>query len=307
MNDRLWRPLAGMAGLYVTAGLAAGLFLRWYRPWPPGTDLRFTAAAVALPLALALGYLMGSIRHFQEERLVRAGMGQPRFEDGRRVVAIGPIEVLGPALLSPFTRRECAAYQYQIEHDSRDAGGGLTVVRDYWGMALTPCQIRTPAGPVRILGAALLEQEAQEPRGHSYRAASDYLHAATFRHPSGGGDRLGPAAPDASEADTFREDVCADLGHIHERRDSEGELRQLRLVERRVEVGAAVCAAGIYSARKQALVPTRRGVKGLRLTTYGPERWAEENRRWGRIYVRWGLFFLALAAVAALGTRWLTF
>ena len=309
MAFRSLRALLGMAALYGAAFGAAFVFLSWYRHWPPGTSVRLTAAAVAVPLAVALGFMTGSLRYFEEARLLRAAIGgAARLEDGRRVVAMGPIEALGPVLKSPFTRRNCVAYQYRIERDVREADRGITVVRDYWGIALTPCQIMTAAGPVRLLGYARLEQKADEPTGEAYRAAADFLHATTFRHPGAPDERQEPRAePESTESNSFLDDVCADGEHLHTRRDSERDLRHRRLVERRLEVGATVCAVGLYSADKLALVPTRWGVKNMRITTQGPEKWADETGSWGRAYIRWGVFFLLLAAAAALATRWVSF
>lgn len=309
MGLRTFRALLGMAALYAAAFGAALVFLTWYRNWPPGTSLRATAAAAAVPLAVALGFMAGSLRYFEEARLLRAARGgAARLADGRRVVAMGPIEALGPVLKSPFTRRDCVAYQYRIERDVRHPDRGITVVRDYWGIALTPCQIMTAAGPVRLLGYARLEQKADEPAGEAYRAAADFLQATRFRHPGAPDEPQEPRPePETTESASFLDDVCADAEHLHTRRDSERDLRRRRLVERRLEVGATVCAVGMYSADKLALVPTRWGVKNMRITTQGPEGWAKETADWGRTYVRWGAFFLLLAAAAALVTRWVSF
>ena len=141
-----------------------------------------------------------------------AAGGVARLEDGRRVVAMGPIEALGPVLKSPFTRRNCVAYQYRIERDVREADRGITVVRDYWGIALTPCQIVTAAGPVRLLGYARLEQKADEPVGEAYRAAADFLQATRFRHPGAPDEPQEPRTElEATESASFLDDVCACL------------------------------------------------------------------------------------------------
>lgn len=305
MEYRTVRTLLGVVGSYATATTASYLFLRWYRP-SPFDDVSMSAALLGLPLAASLGYLWGSRGYFQEARLILRSMAQPNFEDGKRVVAVGRIEALGPPLKGPFTGTECVAYQYEIDHEGRDADHRPIRVRDYWGMAVWPYQIRTAAGPVRILAYARLEAPPSIlTDDDAYRAAEAYLVSTSFRHPTSAGERLGSLAePLSTESDTFADDICADDGHLHLKRGSGAELRKLRLLERRLAVGEAVCAAGYYSAAKKALVPTSQGLKQLRISTYLPENWAAENRGWGRTYILWGVGLGLFSIAGALATRW---
>jgi hypothetical protein len=129
--------------------------------------------------------------------------------------------------------------------------------------------------------------------------------SASFRHPASPGERLGSLAePLSTESDTFGDDICADESHLHLQRGGGAELRKLRLLERRLHVGAAVCAAGCYSAARKALVPSGAGSKQLRISTFTPENWAAENRGWGRTYIRWGVGFGIFSIACALATRW---
>ena len=166
MDYRTIRTLLGVVGLYATAAAAAYLFLRWYRP-SPLDDVSMSAALLGLPLAASLGYLFGSRGYFQEAGLILRSVAQPSLEDGKRVVAVGRIEALGPPLKGPFTGTECVAYQYDIDHEGRTARqrNRRIRVRDYWGMAVCPYQIRTAAGPVRILAYARLEAPPLRPHG----------------------------------------------------------------------------------------------------------------------------------------------
>jgi hypothetical protein len=168
-------------------------------------------------------------------------------------------------------------------------------------MAVCPYQVQTPPGPVRILVYPRLETAREELDGEeARRAAEAYVRSTTFRHPADIGERLGSLAePIGVESDHFRDDICADASHagrppIRETK----EVHTLRLVERRIEVGKSVCAAGYYSAAKKALVPAPRGGPELRISTRSPEAWSAETREWGTTYVRWGIGSLTVFALA---------
>jgi hypothetical protein len=233
----------------------------------------------------------------------------PKLDDGERVFISGPVEPLAPALKSPVTGTECVAYQYHIDHEVPGLDGPPRRVRDYWGMAASPYQIRTPAGPVRILGYARLEQPPFVAMDdEAFKAAEAYLYATSYRHPESPGEKYGSLAePLEIESDTFADDICSDGNHLHLRRDHLEELLKLRrveIVERSLAVGEMVSASGCYSQTKGALVPTSQGLKQLRVTTYLPENWAAENRQWGMTYIRWGIGFSVVTIACALATRW---
>jgi len=303
MEPLVFRTLVRIVAVYLAAVGAAFSFLRLYRPDSTGPQ----AALVAVPLAAAIGYFMGARACRKEERLILDAIEHPRLEDGRRAVAFGPVEALGPLLTSPITRQACVAYQYLIDHESRSLHGPGMWVRDYWGMAVTPFQIRTPAGPVRVLGYARLEGANQQyVTEEAYRAAEDYVRATAYRHPTGLGEREGSLAePISTESDAFQDDICANAKHVgqtlHE--DAAG-LRKQRLSEARLDAGQAVCALGYYSAEKGALVPTTQGVKQLRIATQSPEFFAADNRATARSLSWWGVGAAVIAVAAALATRW---
>jgi hypothetical protein len=288
-----------LLALYAGVAYATYVFLHWYRPaLELGT---WTIGLLALPLSCGLGYLAGSRHYLEEARLVLESKDRPRLVDGQRVVVTGPVEALDVLVRSPIAQKDCVAYQYLIDHEVKHPGEPPTRVRDYWGMSMVPWQVRTPAGAVRILGYANLEAfpEDVEPE-QAYPAAEAYLRRTSFRRPVSAGERLGSLAePLTTESDTFHDDICAELSQ-----PSREELRKLQVSERCLTVGQTVCAAGQYSAAKQALVPTTNGVKQLRISTYSPELWASENTDWAKTYVRWGTGFLILGCACVLGTRW---
>jgi hypothetical protein len=308
MSHHVLRAAGRLGALYGLVWAGCYLFVRWYRADAIGLDIGWTAGLVALPFAAAAGYVAGARHYFSEERLLLRSGERPVLQDGQRVVVVGPMVPLGETVRSPLTGQDCLAYEYQIDHEGRDQEHRRVRVRDYWGMARCPSAIETPAGRVRILGYARLETPFDTVEGEdAYRAATAYVRATPMRHPTDIGDRLGSLAePFDTESDQFRDDICANPDHKGRTSltGEEADLRALRLTERRLEAGQTVCAAGCYSAEKQALVPTTSGVKQLRVTAASPELWASESRDWGYTYLRWGAVFAVVGVACALATRW---
>jgi hypothetical protein len=307
MSNLVLRAAGRMLGLYAAAWAGCHLFLRWYAPAPVGQDNGWTAVLLALPFSAAVGYLSGARRYLSEEKLLLRSVSQPVLQDGKRVVAMGTLVPLGDTLRAPLSGRECVAYEYQIEHDGTDANHQPIPVRDYWGMGRSPAAIDTPAGPIRILGYARIEEGFDVLQGEDdYRRAEAYVRATAFRHPDRGGERAGSLAePFDTESDRFLDDLCADPAHTGvSLKGEETDVRRLRLTERRLEPGTAVCAAGRYSAGQQALVPTTSGPQPLRISSYSPQQWASENRDWAYTYLRWGAVFAVVGVFGALATRW---
>jgi hypothetical protein len=307
MSGLVMRAVGRMAALYGAVWAACHVFVNWYAPAPAGQGNGWTVVLLAIPFSAAIGYISSARRYLNEEKLLLRSVAQPVLRDGTRVVAMGTLVPLGETLRSPLGGRECVAYEYELDHQGTDANNQPTRVRDYWGMGRCPAAIETPAGRIRILGYARLESgfdvlEAPE----DYRRAEEYVRATAFRHPSRAGERLGSLAePFDTESDRFRDDLCANPSHREvSLRGEDADVRPLRLNERRLEAGDAVCAAGTYSADKQALVPTTSGPEQLRISSYSPQQWASENRDWAYTYLRWGAVFAVVGVFGALATRW---
>jgi hypothetical protein len=292
--------LRGLA-VYALLCIPVHYFLRWYRPQLEGV---LPTALLALPLTMALGYVVGARQHLREERLILDATRQTVFRDGARVVAVGPVTPLREAVKSPFTGKECVAYRYVIDREDTSGDGPPTRIRDYWGMALCPCSIETPSGPVRILGWPSLETYVEVLEDKA--PADAYVRSTTFRHPTSAVERFGSLKePYEVESDQFHDDVCANEAH-----DSAGwhvevpELTDRDVSEWRVDVGQAVFATGIYSATLKALLPSGIDAQRLRLSTFTPELWASENRDQAYTYLGWGAAFAVVTVVSALATRW---
>jgi hypothetical protein len=263
-----------------------------------------STSLLAVPLTMAVGYVVAARQHLHEERRVLDATRQTVFRDGQRVVAVGPITPLGEALKGPFTGKECVAYRYLIDREEKNADGPPSRIRDYWGMALCPCSIETASGPVRILGWPSLETYVDVLEDKT--PADAYVRATAFRHPATKTERLGSLEePYEAESDQFHDDVCADGTHDDARWHAEvPDFKGRDVSEWRVEIGQVVCATGTYSAALKALMPSGSGTLRLRLSTFTPELWASENRDQAYTYLGWGAFFAVVSVAGALATRW---
>ena len=305
MNTLVSRTVVRLATGYLVCAAPAFVFLRGYLGEP---DVYGRAALVALPLAIAVMYVLTARGCLAEEKLLLGAIERPVLKDGERVAATGPVEALGPLLTSPFSRHPCVVYQYRIYHIVHHPGHPPREVQDFWGMAVTPHQILTPAGGVRVRGYARLEGGATvfADEDEAYRAAQAWLDSTAFRHPASAGERYGSLAePIDTEADTFRDDVRSkpETLDLEQRVRSTGR-REYIVTEQRLDVGQTVCAMGEYSAEKQALVPSRSGIRQLRISTASPQLWAASSREEAGTMYRWAAGFAVVGLAAALALRW---
>lgn len=261
-----------------------GLYAWYLKPrfeWPGwllGAGLGSVFAVVFL------GSFSG-LRHAAKDRsaLARAEKGEaPR--DGRLEAASGELFAEGTPLVAPFTRRECALYDYDVKPP---AAGSRNAASEYAGLAMTPSVIRTPYGSVRLLGFPILdsfpkasavldeeeEDDADEHDGLEASDASEIPPASRLSSP--------PPPPVPSkrptlaaarayvEATPFAEGGIASLaaGLFEAVADDDGSVRKdwrigaapptlvgRRVTERCVEPGTTVTAIGVFSAARGGLV-----------------------------------------------------
>ncbi|HQQ77160.1 MAG TPA: hypothetical protein PLB01_07375 [Thermoanaerobaculia bacterium] len=174
------------------------------------------------------------------EALKRAVAGEPP-KDGRLEAASGRVRPLGAPLEAPFTGRACVAYEYDVKNPSAERS-------DFAGVALAPCAIDSPRGPVRILGWSMLDefpkalQEEIDPaRGLAY------LRSTTF-------EPLGLV----NALSFFKNLVTDQDGSIRKDMriaDSEPDLEGKRIEEKVVPVGSTVTVLGIWSEAERGIAP----------------------------------------------------
>jgi len=182
----------------------------------------------------------------------RAARHEPP-QDGRLIVAAGPIRPLSAPLTSPFSREPCVAYDYEVLSDDRiGSPRGSPRPCGIAGIALAASAIDTPHGSVRLLGFPLLDEFPKTRTGGPETATRlrEYVATTTFEAMQGfGALNLFSALDDAlaDEDGVVRKDFRL--------KDEPMSFERRTISERIVPVGQDVCALGRYDADKRALVP----------------------------------------------------
>lgn len=241
-----------LISLLLWAALAAGFYFLYHGRFSPPAD-RWGAIAAGFFTALGIGALRTAMQSAADARRVSAaiyGETSAAPEDGKTMAAYGSILPLGKPLESPFTHRKAVVYSYEIEHE-RSSSDGTTTVKDYSGLALTPCAISTPYGPIRLLGFPQLEGFGKE-YVSELDNARQYIAQTQFEEMKGlNVGAIYHAVKDViTEADgDLRKDWC--IGRVEEL-DEDHTLR-----EEVVPAGEQVCAIGMYSSADNGLIPSR--------------------------------------------------
>src|SRR5439155_13512938 len=117
----------------------------YHARFPTPADL-YGALAGGFFTALGIGSIRLAMQAAGDARRVAAAMsGEMSYapEDGKTMAAYGPIVPLGKALETPFSRRKAVVYNYDVTH-TEQTSDGTNAVKDYSGLALTPCAVSTP-------------------------------------------------------------------------------------------------------------------------------------------------------------------
>ncbi len=115
---------------------------------PPPRD-RFAALAAGLSLWLGWGCVETAGEARRNMAALRAAMAGERPLDGARAAAIGPIHAAsGRPLAAPISGKPCVLYEYGIHTTGSEESKEPLAA----GFALAPSEMRSPAGPIRLLG-----------------------------------------------------------------------------------------------------------------------------------------------------------
>lgn len=216
------------------------------------------------------------------EALKRAVAGEAP-KDGRLEAASGRVRALGAPLEAPFTGRPCVAYEYDVKNPDAQRS-------DFVGVALAPCAIDAPRGPVRILGWSMLDEfpKTLKEEIDSSRALS-YLRTAPFE----------PLR--ITNALSFLSGLLADQdGSIRKDMrvgDGEPDLEGRHLSERIVPEGSTVTVLGVWSEAERGFRPASSAMMN-RLYPVSPATVLMGTRGSAlKTFVIALLFFIALHAI----------
>jgi hypothetical protein len=197
-------------------------------------------------LWLTLAYLISIPGGFLDWWNLRPG-AKPR--DGKRAAIAGPIRALGASAHSPFTKTACVAYHYKIT-----SWAGESPSTAYEGFMLVPSYIATEDGQVKIQAWPELDVKWEPVRGAELKEnVRAYLDATSFTNTLAGGFR--------GMLEEMRKHLADDDGAIrYDYRIAAvaDDLDKCKIEERVIRAGESVCAVGIYSEERKALVPDRK-------------------------------------------------
>ncbi len=191
--------------------------------------------------AILFGSAMGLATGGSDREALKRAVAGEAPKDGRLEAASGRVRALGAPLEAPFTGRACVAYEYNVKNPEVKRS-------DFAGVALAPCAIDGPRGPVRILGWSMLEEfpkTVQEEMDLERGLA--YLRHASFE-PLGIGNALS----------FFKELVTDQDGSIRKDMrigDGEPDLQGRHIEERIVPDGSTVTVLGMWSEAERGFTP----------------------------------------------------
>ena len=233
----IWIALAGAYG---------------YVAWQKTRQLFPSAVIALLGGTFASVFVAGFVGLFtgaRDRAALRRAMNGEALQDGRLEAASGTIRPLDAPLDAPFTGRACVAYEYDVKPPR-------VAQSEFAGVALAPCAIDTPRGPVRVLGWTVLDQFPRETGSAIDRTrGAAYLEAAPF-------ERIGLT----SLVPVLSELLADDDGSI--RKDFRIGADAVILTERKIEerivpVGAPVTLIGRWSEAKRGFAPAGTSINRL--------------------------------------------
>jgi len=224
---------------------AAAVGVAVFHRFPVGPAAFWSGVIAGFFLWLTLAYLWAIPYNFLEFLRMRPGVP---LRDGKKAAVFGQIRAAGHSIHAPFSKTACLAYEYKIrsaqgEHESTD----------FEGFALVPSYVASEdgLGQVKILAYPELDVTWEHPYDATAKEnAKAWIAATKFVNTREGGlkgmlaevKKLQSDDDGAIRYDYRIEPVADDLDHS-------------LLQERVLRAGETVCATGLYSEAKRALVP----------------------------------------------------
>jgi hypothetical protein len=277
------------------------VFLTRYFEWPGNL---IAAGLGSLFGAIGLGSVGNLAWSWRDAAAFRRADRRESPVDGKLALAAGPIRPLGLPLTSPFSRRPCVAYEYEVvQHRVRPQTTGRDDSKqtDLAGFAMAASVVETPQGGVRLLGFPILDEFPQEgtPGREIATRAREYVASTPFERIKGLG-----ALRMLSEFDDALADADGAVRKDFRMSDDPIPFEQRWVGERVVEVGQQVCALGRYDAGKRALVPA--GATLNRLWPGTPEKVRKTIVGTARSQAKLGFVFFAVSHAMLAGAFYMS-
>ena len=204
------------------------------------------------------GLVRNCFNSVQTLRLLSTSEAGARPKDGKVFAIAGRIYALTTPLLTPFLKKPCVAYGYDVFSEtrlenSRNSASTSQRTVHLGGYALCPCAVRRGATEVRVLGFPMPTEFAED--RHLVKdfesEVKAYYETTKFDEPGG----LGVGAVYKAVKDIFAED---DGSHRYDWKGSRADQvffdPDTMFMEQFIPHNAEVCVIGVYSQEKQGLL-----------------------------------------------------
>jgi hypothetical protein len=270
----------------------------------------WSAIAGGFLVAGAWGLLRNAWQARGQAQLIRNAMQGLWPQDGSASAVIGTAVALEEPLVTPFQKRPCVLYSYELSRTERvkyrGSSGSRTETRRtvyLSGVAMAPWAIRGDAGDIRVLGFAIPDQfpEQKLPVSEHASAIRSFVSATEFQDV--GKWDVGVLIRHASgifrEADgTHRDDLR--FSEATELLENPQKLTGCDLIEQYIPLNASVCALGRYDMLANGLVnELKHG--GLQVLPGDGESSLKTLAQRGRSYLFFAIVLLLLGTAGNLG------
>ena len=259
-------------------------------------------------LAGGWGLMRNALVVRQQAALVRDSLNGDMPIEERPFAAIGRAVAVNAPLLTPFRKRSCVLYSYELAEDrvNRVRSGGKTQTQKqrivhFSGMAMTEWAVLTKNGPVRVCAfpvpdqfeEVVIDTNSQYARIREYCDETDFTRVGKLDF----GKMLNVAGAVLRESsDQLREDLWFD--GADEILNDLAMLRQCRLIEQAIEVDQPICVIGKFDRMHNGLINDLSS-GGLNVLAGEPSQAIRQLRSTAAYYL---FFALVMVLLGSLGS-----
>jgi hypothetical protein len=178
-----------LLALLLYAASAVGYYF-WLATVFDPPEVYWASAGLGFVVFCCLGALINARTAWRDWSLAAAARANAPPRDGRLMAACGAIQPVSEPLLAPFSNVRCCLCEYELSQDSQqplhsndDAKKGS----DLAGFLMTPSEIHTQSGKIKVLGFPVLEEERKTTLSSftAARRARDFVSRTQFEDISG--------------------------------------------------------------------------------------------------------------------------
>lgn len=211
-------------------------------------------------MSLTVMITWGIVSTLKDLRRLTDSVWRLKFYEGEKAFLCGKVYPVNyEAVKSPFTQKDCVAYEYEIL-----GYNGKEQTKECWGMRLVPCAVRTMRGEHRVLSRPKLQgfEKRVLKDALAQQRAAEYLASTPFETIALGGN-LKQLMDDYMKEYEERDGVVrVDMRHS----EYGGANAATEAHETCVEVGQEVCLSGLWLNEKGTVAADLE--QGVVLTLY---------------------------------------